>query len=107
MQVHSNTKIFSSIHSWGFCDETFKIPNEGDFTDHKYFEVETTLLPNSDCGIDDKGKVTSKQCTGENLGKWLWLRLKLQLWLQLKVQLQLKERLRLKLQLKVLIRLQL
>ena len=52
--------------SWGFCNDANEIPSAECITgttSHKYFEVETTLLPNEVCNIRST-TLTTKQCTG-------------------------------------------
>ena len=51
-------QIIIFISSWGYCDDGTAVPKRGskiNAEDHKYFEVETTVLPNDECGIRSSG----------------------------------------------------
>ena len=59
-------KLIARFCSWGFCNDANEIPSAECITGttaHKYFEVETTLLPNEVCNIRSTA-LTTKQCTG-------------------------------------------
>ncbi len=42
---------FQEFSRWGYCDDASALPSRGDPLLHRYFEVETTLLPNEVCKL--------------------------------------------------------
>ena len=58
--LHVNTFDYR----WGFCDDANGLPSKDNGTKHKYFEVESTLLPNEVCNLRSSKVLTTKQCTG-------------------------------------------
>ena len=39
---------------FGYCDDSSALPDRADPVAHKYFEVETTLLPNEMCKLQSR-----------------------------------------------------
>ena len=51
----SNPTIYFHVFRWGYCDDASGLPYKPDnLVDHKYFEVETTVLPNRICGFQSQ-----------------------------------------------------